>query len=99
MLHNAAFAESVETLCHCGRVHQVPRADLGQGHHHQHHVGGEPYLAGDHLIDRADVDLPLPCRDSSYGCSCLRHDGQLYSTPVQVQFYTVHQYSTCYALK
>ena len=43
MFDNAALAEGVETLSDSGGIHQVAGADL----------------AGDHLIDAADVDLSL----------------------------------------
>ena len=40
---DAALAEGVETLSDCGGINEVSRADL----------------AGDHLVDAANVDLPL----------------------------------------
>ena len=52
MFDDAALAEGVETLSDCGGINEVSRADL----------------AGDHLVDGADVDLPLPTGDSRYGC-------------------------------
>ena len=57
MLHDAALAEGVETLGDGGGVHQVAGADL----------------AGDHLVDRANVYLSLSCRDGRYGCSRVDH--------------------------
>ena len=43
MFDDAALAEGVETLSDCGGINEVSRADL----------------AGDHLVDAANVDLPL----------------------------------------
>ena len=57
MLHDAALAEGVETLGDGGGVHQVAGADL----------------AGDHLVDGADVDPALPARHRRDGRRCLRH--------------------------
>ena len=57
VLHDAALAEGVETLGDGGGVHQVAGADL----------------AGDHLVDVADVDLPLSRGDGRYGGCCVDH--------------------------
>ena len=57
VLHDAALAEGVETLGDGGGVHQVAGADL----------------AGDHLVDRANVYFSLSCRDCSHGCGRVDH--------------------------
>ena len=53
----AALAERVQTLGDGRCVHQVAGADL----------------AGDHLVDAADVDLPLTRGDGCDGCCRVDH--------------------------
>jgi hypothetical protein len=55
------LAEGVETLRYGGGVHQVAGADLSKGSYTLPDARRGSYLACDHLVDLADVDLVLTC--------------------------------------
>ena len=91
MFHNTALAECMKTLSHCGGIYQVPRADLVHDDNEGDHCHVLPYLAGYHLIDRANVDLPLSGGHRSYCCRRVCHYVAKYRTVLRGLQYSAVQ--------